>query len=119
VTENVTTLLPFPMNAGLTMVAVELHGVLSHDRDCRASLAGAANAPARGVFAEPSLVPWPACEGGQALWFKPAPALPTGSGEQPPHAWLHKLLTAGSLARVGPREERSAGLLVTQSVDRM
>jgi hypothetical protein len=29
--------LPFPMNADLTMVAVELHGVLSHDRDCKAS----------------------------------------------------------------------------------
>ena len=28
--------LAFPMNADLTMVAVELHGVLSHDRDCKA-----------------------------------------------------------------------------------
>jgi hypothetical protein len=30
--------LPFPMNTNLTMVAVELHGVLSHERDCKGIL---------------------------------------------------------------------------------
>ena len=32
--------LPFPMNADLTMPAVELHGALSHDRDCKTTVRG-------------------------------------------------------------------------------
>ena len=44
-------LLPFPMNADLTMVAVELHGVLFHDRDYKATVTGTANGLAMALFA--------------------------------------------------------------------